>query len=164
MMIKIINFSGMPEKYNKINNILSRSAQPKKDDFVWLKERGITDIIDLKTGFEKNFLNFKEEEATENLKLNYHQLKFNAIHPKEETVDEFFKIIKQVEKNKGKAHIHCLQGSDRTGMLAFIYKTLSGIGDIDSNKEEWISLGYNRTLFPNLIEFATKYIKKKQQG
>ena len=37
-----ISFSGIPKKYIKIDNFVSRSAQPQKDDFVWLKEQGIT--------------------------------------------------------------------------------------------------------------------------
>ncbi len=164
MIADNIKFSGMPERYNRINNILSRSAQPKEEDFVWLKEQGITDIIDLKSGFENRILNFDEQKVVENLGLKYHNIKINAIHPDEETIDEFLSIVKETEANNGKLHIHCLQGVDRTGMLSFIYKMLNSIGDLKINIKEWLDLGHNKILFPNLVDWATDFVNKKRKS
>ena len=49
MRINTISFKGMPSNYFKIDSILSRSAQPMANDFAWLKEQGVTDIVNFRT-------------------------------------------------------------------------------------------------------------------
>lgn len=39
MRIYNISFTGMPENYAKIDSFLSRSAQPQKEDFKFLKSQ-----------------------------------------------------------------------------------------------------------------------------
>ena len=61
-----ISFSGIPKKYIKIDNFVSRSAQPQKDDFAWLKEQGITDVINFRT--RPNYgIDFNEEKEVKKL-------------------------------------------------------------------------------------------------
>ena len=44
-------FSGKPRNYLKIDDTVSRSAQPKREDFAWLKEQGVTDLFNFRTMF-----------------------------------------------------------------------------------------------------------------
>ena len=64
--MKILNinsfaFKAMPKNYAKIDNSLSRSAQPEKEDFAWLKSQGVTDVINFRTMAFSN-INFDEEK------------------------------------------------------------------------------------------------------
>lgn len=62
-------FTGEPLNYSKINEQVSRSAQPNKEDFIWLKENGITDIIDFRTtNSTKTY--FDEKTVVESLGMN----------------------------------------------------------------------------------------------
>ena len=46
-MLKI--FKVKPDNYKKIDQYLSRSAQPTLKELKWLKKQGVTDIINLRT-------------------------------------------------------------------------------------------------------------------
>ena len=68
-----INFYGKPENYGVIDKYLSRSAQPKKNDFKWLKQQGVTDIFNFRTRI-KIGITFNEEDEVKWLGLKYHQI------------------------------------------------------------------------------------------
>ena len=159
MNIRPISFKGMPHNYYKIDNTVSRSAQPMIDDFVWLKEQGVTDIINFRTMFKPS-INFHEREVVENLGMKYHNIPTSTKTPSVENVDKFLNLVDDIKKNKGKVHIHCMAGADRTGMYSFIYKMQEGMGSLTININDWIEKGHSRSRFPNLIPWALKYIKK----
>lgn len=152
-------FKGMPDNYTKIDDIVSRSAQPKKEDFKWLKEQGVTDIFNFRTMYAPA-IDFSEQETVETLGMKYHNIPSVTKNPKEENVSMFLNQIEEITANKGKAHIHCKAGADRTGMYSFIYKMIKGIGTLSENKAEWLSRGHNTTLYPNLMQWAEDFVKK----
>lgn len=159
MKVFPITFQGKPANYAKIDKFVSRSAQPMKEDFAWLKENGVTDIINFRTMIVAG-LDFDEKATVESLGMNYHNIPSVTKNPDEEKVIEFLKIIDKIKNNNGKAHIHCQAGADRTGMYAFIYKTLNGLGAIPENIAEWINFGHNTKLYPNLISQTEELLKK----
>ncbi len=159
MKIESVNFKGKPGNYTIIDKYVSRSAQPQKDDFIWLKQQGVTDVINFRTMFEDK-LNFKEKDVVEKLGMKYHNIPTVSSHPAVEKVYEFLDLIEQIKKSGGKAHIHCLAGADRTGLYAFIYKMKMGIGSAIENKQEWIQRGHNTTRYPKLISWAEKFVRK----
>ena len=153
-MLRIIPiFKGKPDNYIKIDNVVSRSAQPREKDFVWLKKEGVTDIINFRTMVEPA-QNFDEKTVVESLGMNYHNIPSITPKPNEENVEQFLTLVDKITDKGGKAHIHCKAGADRTGMYAFIYKSVKGIGTITENIQEWIALGHNTKQFPNLINWA----------
>ena len=113
--IRTFAFQGMPGNYAEVNKSLSRSAQPLPEDLVWLKEQGVTDVINLRTMTDKSIL-FDEATETEKLGMKYHNIPINHRKPTEKNVVDFLEVMNEVEKNNGKAHIHCLEGKDRTGL------------------------------------------------
>lgn len=159
MQVYPITFQGIPKNYAKITDTLSRSAQPMEEDLVWLKEQGVTDIINFRTMIVPG-INFDEKAVTESLGMKYHNIPSATRNPKEENVAEFLNIVESTEKNGGKTHIHCKAGADRTGMYAYIYKTLKGIGDRVSNQNEMINMGHNQKLYPDLLPWIDNYINK----
>ena len=154
--IQSISFNGKPNNYLKIDETVSRSAQPKKEDFKWLKEQGVTDVFNFRTMIVSG-VDFDEKKEVERLGMRYHNIPSITKEPKEENVDRFLKEIDEVKSRNGKAHIHCKAGADRTGMYAFIYKAKEGIDNTVENVKEWIAHGHNKKLYPHLEEWACRF-------
>ena len=159
MKVHSITFQGIPKNYAKINNTVSRSAQPSKEDFVWLKEHGITDIINFRTMYV-SAVDFDEKTVVENLGMKYHNIPSITKNPKDENVLEFINLAKNIEENGGKLHIHCKAGADRTGMYSYIYKSIKGIGNRTDNQKEMLKMGHNTKLYPDLLPWVNNFIDK----
>lgn len=151
-------FRGMPRNYTTIDNYVSRSAQPQKEDFVWLREQGVTDVINFRTMVVEG-VDFCEESEVKNAGMIYHNIPSVTKNPTEENIKTFLDLIKNIKSKGGKAHIHCKAGADRTGMYAFIYKAVNGIGNMADNEREWIKRGHNRKLYPDLRDWTKNFIK-----
>ncbi|MBO5434675.1 tyrosine-protein phosphatase [bacterium] len=157
--ISHISFQGKPNNYGIVNERLTRSAQPLPEDFSWLKDDGVTDVINLRTNTDTSIL-FDEATETKKLGMKYHNIAINHRNPTEKNIVDFLDLMKTVEKNKGKAHIHCLEGRDRTGLCAFIYKGIKGIGSVAENEAEWLKYGHNVERYPNLRNWAKTLLTK----
>lgn len=156
--MKILSFTGKPSNYAVVDLHISRSAQPQKEDFVWLKEQGVTDIVNFRT-MKCEKIDFNEQEVVESLGLKYHNIPTYTRKPSEENIKRFLDITDNVAKNKRKLHIHCMAGADRTGMYAFVYKTINQIGTVSENIAEWLAFGHDTKLFPNLIPWTKNFVK-----
>ena len=159
MKVQPITFKGQPENYAKISNALSRSAQPQKDDFIWLKEQGVTDIINFRTMFVSG-VDYDEKTLVESLGMKYHNIPSVTKEPKEGNILEFLKMVESVKEQGGKTHIHCMAGADRTGMYSYIYKTLNKIGSQSENQAEMLKMGHDKIRYPNLLPWINKFINK----
>ena len=157
--ISNISFKGIPNNYSKVDKFFSRSAQPQMDDFKWLKEQGVTDIINFRT-MTVSGLDFSEKDVVESLGMKYHNIPTITSKPSSVDVLNFLNLLSQIEKNKGKAHVHCKAGADRTGMYSFIYKQLNHIGTTAENEREWIQKGHDIKRYPHMIKWAKETIKK----
>ena len=157
-----INFSGKPENYSVVDKYLSRSAQPQKEDFAWLKEQGVTDIINFRT-MNSPDINFDEEKEVKKAGLRYHNIPSITAEPKEENIDLFLKEIEEIKENGGKAHIHCKAGADRTGMYTFIYKMKNGISSLSKNQAEWFEHGYHYLRYPDLMEWTKNFVLRMKK-
>ncbi len=159
MKIYSITFQGKPANYSDIDKFVSRSAQPMVEDFAWLKENGVTDVINFRTMVISK-LGFDEKSVVEGLGMNYHNIPSVTKEPNEQNVIYFLNTIDKIKHRNGKAHIHCMAGADRTGMYSFIYKTLNGLGTVSENIAEWINKGHNTELYPDLINQTKELLKK----
>ena len=157
--MKIVAFTGKPDNYGKINDSISRSAQPQKEDFVWLKEQGITDVVNFRT-MEKEKIDFNEREVVESLGMKYHNIPSYTRNPSDKNIKRFLSLADKVTNNNGKMHIHCMAGADRTGMYAFIYKTVKNIGTMNENLNEWLDFGHHKNFFPDLVPWTKEYVKR----
>jgi len=155
----VVNFTGKPSNYAQITGSVSRSAQPQKEDFLWLKNNGVTDIINFRT-MGVSGIDFNEKNTVENLGLKYHNIPTHTRQPKEAQVVEFLNLVDSITENNGKVHIHCRAGADRTGMYSFIYKAMKNIGSNAENINEWIKLGLHQNLYPNLIDWAKDCVSR----
>ena len=153
-----INFSGKPENYGVVDMFVSRSAQPQIEDFLWLKEQGVTDIINFRT-MVKNEVEFNEEAEVKNIGMRYHSIPSITTKPSKKNIEKFLNIVDNIKKLNGKAHIHCKAGADRTGMYAFIYKMRSGLESLPANIAEWYLHGYHYKRYPDLMKWTINFVK-----
>lgn len=154
----LVKFKAIPPNYSKIDENISRSAQPKPEDFIWLKNQGVTDVINFRTMIVPG-IDYDEESVVKSIGLNYHNIPSITNQPNEKNVKSFLKLIEEISNKGGKTHIHCKAGADRTGMYSFIYKTIKGLGTIVENEKEWIEKGHNTIKYPYLREWAKNFIK-----
>ncbi len=159
MRIVPISFQGMPYNYSKIDETLSRSAQPVSDDFLWLKNQGVTDVVNFRTMVVSG-VEFDEKTVVESLGMKYHNIPSITNLPDEKNIVKFFDLVKSTKEKNGKLHIHCKAGADRTGMYAFIYKTMNNIGTLVENKKEWLAKGHNTKRYPDLMSWTESFIKR----
>ena len=159
MRICSISFRGIPKNYAIIDKTLSRSAQPMAEDFVWLKEQGVTDVVNFRTMVVSD-VEFDEKTSVEALGMKYHNIPSITSKPTESNVREFLDLAKNVADKNGKLHIHCKAGADRTGMYAFIYKAMQNIGSLAENEKEWLARGHNVQKFPNLRAWTKELVNK----
>ena len=154
-----INFTGKPNNYATIDKYVSRSAQPQKEDLVWLKENGITDIFNFRTMYKPE-IDFDEKAEVEKLGMKYHNIPSITSKPTEANVNRFLSEVEDVISKNGKAHIHCKAGADRTGMYAYIYKSIKNIGTKAQNQVEMILMGHYYIKYPKIMSWATNYVSK----
>ena len=87
-----ITFRAEPKNYAKIDDKLSRSAQPQKEDFQWLKEQGVTDIINFRT-MVVGGLDFDEETEVLKLGMKYHNIPSITNNPQLDNVNKFLSCL-----------------------------------------------------------------------
>ena len=158
-----INYGIPPKNYAVVDKFLSRSAQPDTDNLRWIKQQRVTDIVNFRTMAEPG-INFDEKNAVQMFGMRYHNIPSITARPEEKNIINFLNLIEQIKGRKGKAHIHCKAGADRTGMYTFFYKGIYKIGSTADNINEWLKCGHNKSLFPNLIPWSERMLKhlKKQ--
>ena len=156
-----ITFTGIPPKYDRIDKFISRSGQPQKDDFAWLKSQGVTDVINFRRNKSAK-LNFNERETVNSLGMKYHSIPSVSKSPNEENIFKFLNLTEKIKNRGGRIHIHCMEGVDRTGLYSFIYKEFNNIDSTKNNIVEWIRKGLHLERYPNLIAWALNFVKKNK--
>lgn len=154
-------FKAKPSNYAKIDNYVSRSAQPMREDFKWLKEQGVTDIFNFRT-MHTAAIDFSEKDVVEGLGMKYHSIPTVSKKPAVENIFKFLAQINLVKHLNGKAHIHCMQGADRTGLYSYIYKMVNNIGTMAENKQEWLKHGLHTDKYPDMMNWADKFLDFKK--
>ena len=150
---------GRPFNFHYVDNIVSRSAQPIEEQFKWLKDQDVTDIVNFRT-MVKPRIDFDEKQVVKDLGMKYHSIPTITAKPNESNIIKFLNLVEKVKNKGGKLHMHCQLGADRTGLYAFIYETLQGIATPASNWREWLMCGHNHMKYPNLSKWAVDFILK----
>ena len=136
--------SGHNNNLYKVDSKLYRSAQPSRVGMEELEQKGIKEVINL-----RYFHNDKDEVKGTNL-IRHHipMMAHNVTYP------QLVEALKAIQQAKGAVLVHCLHGSDRTGVIVAAYR----IAVQSWSKEEAIKemkqggYGYHGRLFPNLVK------------
>ena len=89
MKIAQVSFLGQPNKYHKVDETISRSAQPSKDDYKWLQSQGVTDVVN----FRHHTVNeFDERQVVNSLGMKYHHIPSSSKRPMSQNVLKFLNL------------------------------------------------------------------------
>lgn len=103
---------GIPN-FAKVAEEFYRGGQPTDRGFAELKKMGIRTVVSLRV------LNSDRENLVR-LDMQYFRISFKHIHPEDEDVVAFLKIV--TDSSNYPVFVHCRGGKDRTGMMVAIYR------------------------------------------
>lgn len=155
------NFSLKPNNYKQIDRYLSRSAQPLVENLKWLKEQGMTDVISLRNMSKDDF---DEGKYVQELGMTYHSFPSVTKFIKKENAGAILDVIESIKRKGGRVVLHCDRGSDRTGLISYIYERLNNIGTPSDNLAELIEHRWNKEKYPDLIKWAEDIIAQFLKG
>jgi tyrosine-protein phosphatase SIW14 len=115
-----------------VSPTLSRGAQPTREGFEQLRERGIRTILDLR------WLH-GDDKALAGLGLNSYRLRAKQWHPEVEDVVRAMKVILTPEYQP--VFVHCQAGKDRTGLVVAVYRILVDGWSVDDALAERKAFG-----------------------
>jgi protein tyrosine phosphatase (PTP) superfamily phosphohydrolase (DUF442 family) len=98
-----------------VSPALSRGAQPTREGFRGLRERGIRTIVSLRWGHD-------DDTTLARLGLKSYRLRSKQWHPETEDVVRAMKVILTPEYQP--VFVHCQAGKDRTGLVVAVYRIL----------------------------------------
>jgi protein tyrosine phosphatase (PTP) superfamily phosphohydrolase (DUF442 family) len=105
---------GVPN-FAVVSPILSRGAQPTREGFRQLRERGIRTIVAMRWMHD-------DDAAIAGLGLNSYWIQAKQWNPETEDVVRAMKVILTPEYQP--VFVHCQAGKDRTGLIVAVYRIL----------------------------------------
>jgi tyrosine-protein phosphatase SIW14 len=128
------------KNYRAVNSWLYRGAQPNLAQFQMLREAGFKSVICLR--WNSRAVNF-ERSVVPPLGFNLYCIPLSYwVLPTRKEIDRFFSIVDNSENRP--IYIHCLHGSDRTGMLVAMYRIARENWSADEAYEEMKNCGFHR--------------------
>jgi len=109
-----IKEKGVPNLF-KVNNMLYRSGQPTKEGMKSLKKMGIKTVVNLCP-------NSSDKDEVSSTGLHIEQVKMNPWNIEDEDIIAVLRILG--DKRNAPFLIHCLKGSDRTGIICAMYRII----------------------------------------
>jgi len=133
------------KNFEQVSDALCRGAQPAKDGFRTLKDRGVKTIVDLRT-------EHSDRELLAGMGFQYVEIRCNPFDMKEAEVVEFLKVVND-PKNQP-VFVHCACGCDRTGMMVGAYRLLEQNRTTDDVLKELHDYGFH-----SIYKEIPKYLK-----
>lgn len=99
----------------EIDSGVYRSAQPSKKDLRALRQAGVMELLNLRRDRNKDSLRAISGSFV------FHQVPLKASDIQEGRVMDALRVIRD---RKGPILIHCLAGSDRTGLISALYRVV----------------------------------------
>ncbi len=153
----------VPNLY-KINNNLYRSGQPTED--------GIAQLVDPRIGIKiKTIIDLRELHGDTlpaiASKLRIERVPMNAGEEDSKVLDkDVIKVMKILTNQKnGPFLIHCMHGSDRTGLMCAMYRILYQKWSKEKAIDEMVNGGYgfHTEWYNNIIDYIQKADIEKLQ-
>jgi protein tyrosine phosphatase (PTP) superfamily phosphohydrolase (DUF442 family) len=139
-----MELTGVPNLH-KVSDNLYRGAQPTAEGMAALKKLGIKTVVNLRA------FHSDRDEIGE-LDLAYEHIQMVAVHAEKEDVIRFLKIV--TDPTKTPVYVHCMQGSDRTGLMSAMYRIFVQNWTKADAIREMTEGGYGfHEIFHNLVTF-----------
>jgi protein tyrosine/serine phosphatase len=130
--------------FYKLDEHVYRSAQPDSEGAEQISDLGIRHILNLR-------MSQTDQEVTEGLGVTLHNVKMHVLNIRDEDIVNALRIITSAD---GPVLIHCLHGSDRTGVVAAMYRVVLQNWSKEEALNEMVSGGYGfHHIFINIKEY-----------
>ena len=138
----------------KITDALYRGAQPDQQGLSELKKLGITTIIDLR-GEDHEKAEWERQRA-ESLGMRFVHIPVSGWSaPTDQQVSEFLGVFRSDPQQK--IFVHCLFGSDRTGVFVATYRMAFEQWPADLAIKEMYFFGFKGTWHPSMKSFVREF-------
>jgi tyrosine-protein phosphatase SIW14 len=134
------------EKFQKLDDVVYRGAQPDARGFRELEKLGIRTVIDLRK-------HHSDEKLLVGTSLGLKNIGMNVWHEEDKDVMEFLKTVK--DRSRAPFFVHCKQGVDRAGFMCAIYRIVAQGWDKDKAIAEMRAFGSHR-IWKNLERYIQK--------
>ena len=148
-----LHVSGIPNA-GKINEVLYRGAQPRKQGLAELKKLGIATIVDLR-GEDKSKIAWEHRQA-ETLGMRFVHIPVNGwAPPSNEQVAQFLSLFRSDPGQK--VFVHCRFGDDRTGVFVAVYRMAVEKWSAEQAMKEMYFFGFNGLWHPAMKSFVRDF-------
>lgn len=132
-----------PSNLHQVDDKLWRSGQPTRSDFQALQKEGIGEVLCL-----RNWHSDREIAG----KLRQHRVRIEAGDIRDEDMVAALKIIVASDRP---VLVHCLHGSDRTGVVVAMYRMVVQRWPREKAIAEFTEpqYGYHASVFPNIRRY-----------
>ena len=138
-----INVSKFSNFY-MINDSIYRCEQPDSLDFVIIDSIGIKSVLNLRS-------NFTDEDLIDGLPLNKYNVEMLPYNFGDKEIVKAMRVLKNSPKP---VIVHCLYGSDRTGVVIAMYRIIFQNWTKEKALNEMIYGGYSfHTIFINIPHY-----------
>ena len=100
--------------FDYVHSYLLRGGMPSPEGVQWLKQNGITTIVDLRETDNSGVL--VENLLSRALGVNYINIPVKRL-PSGDQIQQFLTIVDQSKSKGERVFVHCSHGSDRTGIF-----------------------------------------------
>jgi len=143
---------------HKVNDWLYRGGQPDEVGLNELYNMGVRTIISFRW---RQSINDWERDACEKIGLRFYSIPLNYMtYPRTHHIDQFFKLLDEVEHHK--VFIHCYHGSDRTGLMMGIYRITRDAWTFTDAYKEMKACGFHRFRIRPFKWVLARYYSKHQ--
>lgn len=105
--------------FDKVSDGIFRGSKPSKHDLGVLSKSGIKTIVNLRMPGKSVR---QEEKAARENGMRYVHIPMGFGHPDNKSIEKALEVI--CDKENQPVYVHCLQGSDRTGVIVGAYRRL----------------------------------------
>lgn len=135
------------KNFAKVSDILYRGEQPTKEGFVELKKLGVKTIVCLRTFHG-------DSDLLKGTGMRYVHLNCKAWHPEEEDVVAFLQILRDPANQP--VFVHCMHGSDRTGMMCASYRMVEQKWTNADAVAELKNFGFHE-IWEDIVKYLNKF-------
>jgi len=136
------------ENFHQVSDDLYRGAQPSREGFRRIEAMGIRTVVSLRS-FHGN------SRKLEGTGLDYERMTVKAYHPEDKEVIRFLQIVS--DPSCTPVFVHCMEGSDRTGLMCAAYRVaIQGWAKEDAIEEMALGGFGHHKEFKNLRSYFRK--------
>lgn len=151
--------------FHEVNADLFRGARPEISDLVELQDRDILTIINLEQGFLGGKPSSVDDEAAWAQSHHVEFIYFPMSPISRPTPQQVITVLTYLQQRADhKVFVHCLRGSDRTGIVIAAYRIWHDHWSVDQAFAEMKQYGHDELLLPGWKAVLTEVSRIISQG